>query len=144
MYRSIQSTNLANLYIRCSQLLSFTIEDDNTLKSQGSIQLSGNVLDVTGIPSKGTVAISVDTVREPSSTDSWKSSSTAPQTLLESFQVKSSQGTLTWNPADDSMTAGINAAGTADLPPNLEAKDKKTFDDYLYTLVNLRKMKFDD
>jgi tRNA (guanine-N(7)-)-methyltransferase subunit TRM82 len=99
---------------------------------------------VTGIPSKGTVAVSVDTVREPSSTDSWKSSSTAPQTLLESFQVNFSQGDLTWNPADDSMTAGINAAGTADLPTSLEAKDKKTFDDYLYTLVNLRKMKFDD
>ncbi|KAJ5315010.1 hypothetical protein N7476_005317 [Penicillium atrosanguineum] len=128
----------------CPELLSFTIEGDNTLKPQGTIQLSGNVLDVTGITSKGTISVSVDTVREASSTEMWKSSPSASQTLIESFQVSSSPGTLTWSPADDSMTTEINAAGTTDLPASLDGKDKKTFDDCLYTLGNLRKMKFDD
>ncbi|KAJ5678423.1 uncharacterized protein N7477_004056 [Penicillium maclennaniae] len=128
----------------CPQLLSFTLEGGITLKSQGTVQLSGNVLDVTVIPSKGTICVSVDTVREPGSTETWKSSPGASQTLIETIQVSSFQGSLTWSPADDSMTAEINAAGTTDLSTSLDEKDKKTFDDYLYTLVNLRKMKFED
>ena len=99
---------------------------------------------MTEIPSRGTISVSVDTVREPSSTETWKASPGASQTLIESFQVRSSQGILTWSPADDSMTTRINAAGTTELSASLDGKDKKTFDDYLYTLVNLRKMKFDD
>lgn len=99
---------------------------------------------MTGISSKGTVAVSVDTIREPSSTTTWKSIPGSPQTLVESFQVGSSQGSLIWSPADDSMTAEMNSAGTADLSASLEPKQKKVFDDSLYSLVNLRKMKFDD
>ncbi|KAJ5219324.1 uncharacterized protein N7498_001423 [Penicillium cinerascens] len=127
-----------------SQLLSFTLEDDHTLKFQGTIQLSGNVFDVTGIPSKNTVAVCVDTIREPNSTNMWKSSPGTPQTLIETFQVSSSEGSLSWSPADDSMVTEINLAGTTDLPVNLEPNQKKVFDDSLYTLVNLRKMKFYD
>jgi tRNA (guanine-N(7)-)-methyltransferase subunit TRM82 len=144
MYHLNQSKGPANFKIRSPQLLTFTLEDDNTLKLQGTIPLSGNVLDVTGISSKGTVVVSVDTIREPSSTTTWKSSPVTPQTLVEFFQVNSSQGSLSWSPADDSMAAEINSAGTTELSASLEPKEKKTFDDSLYTLGNLRKMKFDD
>lgn len=99
---------------------------------------------MTGIPLKKTVAVSVDTIREPNSTNMWKSSPGTPQTLIETFQVSSSEGSLSWSPADDSMATEINSAGTTDLPASLDPNQKKAFDDSLYTLVNLRKMKFYD
>lgn len=111
------------------------------MKLQDTIQISGNVLDLAGIDSRGTIAVSVDTVREPGSTNTWKSSPGAPQTLVECFQASAGQDSLKWIPAEDPMAVNINLIGTADLAASLEAKQKN---DSLYTLVNLRKRQFDD
>lgn len=126
------------------QLLCYTLESDNTLKSQGTVQLSGNVLDIACIDSQGSVGVSVDAVREPESTDKWKSSPASPQTLIECLRVGVSDGRLEWTVSEDPRSASINAGGTSDLPSALDAKQKKAYDDVLYNLGNLRKRTFDD
>ncbi|KAJ5084839.1 hypothetical protein NUU61_009418 [Penicillium alfredii] len=125
---------------RSSQLLCYTL-DNESLNLQDTIQLSGNVLDVVGIDSRGLILVSVDTVREPDSTHSWKSAPSSPQTLLESFRVNLGPDSLKWVPVEDSMAVKINAEGTASFPTILEEKLKREFDDALYSLGNLRKKK---
>lgn len=120
------------------------MEHGNALKLQDTIQLSGNVLDLAGIESTASVAIAVDTIREPGSTNSWKSGPGAPQILIESFRFSIDQGSLKLVRAEDSMASNISSTGTADLPASLDAEQKKAFDDSLYTLVNLQKKNFDD
>lgn len=129
---------------RSSQLLCYTLEHDNAPKLQDTIQLSGNVLDLAGIESTASVAIAVDTIREPGSTNAWKSGPGAPQILIESFRFSLDQGSLKLVPAEDSMAPNVNSIGTADLPASLDAKQKKAFDDALYNLVNLQKKNFDE
>ncbi|OOQ84498.1 tRNA (guanine-N(7)-)-methyltransferase non-catalytic subunit trm82 [Penicillium brasilianum] len=126
------------------QLLCYTLESDNTLRSQGAVQLSGNVLDLASIDSQGSVIISLDAVREPGSTDMWKESPVSPQTLTECLHFSISDEGLTWTVGDDTRTASINAVGTSSLPATLDAKQKKIMDDTLYNLGNLRKRTFDD
>jgi tRNA (guanine-N(7)-)-methyltransferase subunit TRM82 len=55
-----------------------------------------------------------------------------------------SDGRLKWTVSEDPRTASINSGGTSDLPSALDAKQKKTYDDTLYNLGNLRKRTFDD
>lgn len=129
---------------RSSQLLCYTLEHDSALKLQDTIQLSGNVLDLTGIESTASVVIAVDTIREPGSTNAWKSGPGAPQRLIESFRFSLGQGSLKLVAAEDSMASNINSTGTADLPASLDAKQKKAFDDSLYNLVNLQKKNYDE
>ncbi|KAJ5086052.1 hypothetical protein N7532_010823 [Penicillium argentinense] len=124
------------------ELLSFTIEED-TLKLQDTIQCFGNVLDLTGIDSRGSIAVSVDTIREPGSTEAWKSTSGTPQKLLEYFQVSVEVESLKWKPVEDPLATSINSAGTSALPAELDDKQKKGFDDILYTLGVLRKRAYD-
>lgn len=102
--------------------------------------MSGNILDLAGIGSTGSVAVAVDTIRESGSTSAWKSSSETPQTLIECFQFSKSKLV----PVEDSIAANINSTGTADLPVTLDAKQKKALDDSLYILGNLRKKPFDE
>ncbi|KAJ6101945.1 hypothetical protein N7486_004372 [Penicillium sp. IBT 16267x] len=118
-----------------SQVLCYTIED-NGLRAQDTIQLSGNVLGLVGIDSRGSVIVSVDTVREAGSTDIWKSSSGA---LLESFQIKLGPDGLKCVPTEDAMVANINSVGTSGLPTELNEKQQKEFNDSLYNLGNMKK-----
>lgn len=125
---------------RSSQLLCYTLDQDNFLKLQDIIQVSGNVLDLAGIESTGSVAVAVDTVRESGSTNTWKDSLETPQTLVECFQFSKSKLV----PAENSIAVNINSTGTADLPASLDAKQKKALDDSLYILGNLRKKPIDE
>ncbi|KAJ5911828.1 tRNA (guanine-N(7)-)-methyltransferase non-catalytic subunit trm82 [Penicillium subrubescens] len=126
------------------QLLCYTLESDNTLKSQGVIQLSGNVLDLTTLDSNGSIVVSVDAVRAPGSTDTWKESPASAQILTECLQISITDGGLKWAVCEDSRTACINAGVTSGLSATLDAKQKKAIDDTLYNLGNLRKRTFDD
>lgn len=116
------------------------MDQDGFLKLQDIIQVSGNVLDVAGIESTGSVAVAVDTVRESASTSAWRANPEAPQVLAECFQFSKSKLV----PAEDSMAVNVNSTGTAELPASLDAKQKKAIDDSLYTLGNLRKKTSDD
>ncbi|KAJ5157033.1 tRNA (guanine-N(7)-)-methyltransferase non-catalytic subunit trm82 [Penicillium canariense] len=127
-----------------SQLLHYSLESDSTLTLQDTIQLSGNVLDLVSMDLPGSVVVSVDTVREPNCTDTWKSGPASPQILLESLRANSFEGSLKWSVAEDSKLAIINAAGTSDLSTTLEAKARKAIDDALYNLGNTRKKSYGD
>ncbi|KAJ5142638.1 uncharacterized protein N7515_001425 [Penicillium bovifimosum] len=115
-----------------SQLLCYTVANDNTISQQDTLQLSGNVIDLTGIDSKGSILVSVDTLRESESTSAWRSSS---GTLLETFRFTSGK----WTPVEDSMVLKINSEGTESLPASLEEKQKKELNETIYSLGNLRK-----
>ncbi|KAJ5934168.1 tRNA (guanine-N(7)-)-methyltransferase non-catalytic subunit trm82 [Penicillium verhagenii] len=116
-----------------SEILCYTVED-NTLRAQDSIKLSGNVLGL--IESQGSVIASVDTVREVGSTDIWKSSSGA---LLESFRLNIGPDGLKCVPAENSVVASINSFGTSDIAADLNEKKQKEFNNSLYNLVNMKK-----
>ncbi|CAI7590963.1 unnamed protein product [Penicillium manginii] len=124
-----------------STLLCYTIEEE-TLKHQDTIQLSGNILDLTGLDSRGSIVVSVDNIRESGSTGAWKSGLEAPQTLLEYFQVTTGQGSLKWNSAGDPLAANINAAGTSAIATDVDDKQKKALDGVLYSGGVLRKKQF--
>ncbi|OQE39063.1 hypothetical protein PENCOP_c007G02663 [Penicillium coprophilum] len=115
-----------------SQLLYYTLESDNTITHQDTLQLSGNVLDVVGIDPRGSILVAVDTLREPNSTSAWKSSSQPP---LETFRLSSGK----WTPAEDPMVTKINSEGTSSIPTTLEQKQQKELNDSMYSLGNLRK-----
>lgn len=102
------------------------------------------MLDLTSLDSNGSIIVSVDAVREPGSTDTWKESPVSSQILTEYLQIGISDGGVKWAVGEDSRTAGINAAGTSDLSATLDTKQKKVIDDTLYNLGNLRKRTFDD
>ncbi|OQE14762.1 hypothetical protein PENFLA_c035G01986 [Penicillium flavigenum] len=115
-----------------SQLLCYTLESDNTITHHHTLQLSGNVLELVGIDSRGSILVAVDTLRQSDSTSAWKSSSQPP---LESFRLSSGK----WIPADDSMVIKINSEGTSSLPTAIEQKEQKELNDSMYNLGNLRK-----
>jgi tRNA (guanine-N(7)-)-methyltransferase subunit TRM82 len=102
------------------------------------------VLDLTTLDSNGSLVVSVDAVRAPGSTDTWKESPVSAQSLTECLQIGISDGGLKWAVSEDSRTACINASGTSGLSAKLDAKQKKAIDDTLYNLGNLRKRTFDD
>ena len=99
---------------------------------QDTLQLSGNVLELVGIDSRGSIIVAVDTLREPDSTCAWRSSSQPP---LETFRLNSGK----WVPVEDSMVIKINSEGTSSLPTILDEKQKKELNDSMYNLGNLRK-----
>ncbi|KAI2697992.1 hypothetical protein CBS147332_8547 [Penicillium roqueforti] len=115
-----------------SKLLCYTLESDNTITHQDTLQLSGNVLELVGIDSRGSIIVAVDTLRQSDSTCAWKSSS---QPLLETFRLDSGK----WIPVEDSMVIKINSEGTSSLPTIIEQKEQKELNDSMYNLGNLRK-----
>lgn len=133
----------ANIHNRSPNLLCYTIEQD-TLRYQDTIQLSGNILDLAGVDSRGSIVVSVDNIRESGSTEAWKTSLRAPQILLESFQVNTDQGSLKWNQTEDALVASINSAGTSAISTDVDGKQKKALDGVLYSLGVLRKRTFEE
>lgn len=125
-------SDYSNNESRSSQLLYYTLESGNTLTHQDTLQLSGNVLDLVGDNSKGSIIVSVDTLRQSDSTNVWRSSSQPP---LETFRFSSGK----WAPVEDSMVLKINSEGTSTLPTTLEAKQQKELNDYIYNVGILRK-----
>ncbi|KAJ5448336.1 hypothetical protein N7445_003157 [Penicillium cf. griseofulvum] len=121
-----------NIESRSSQLLYYTLEGNNTITHQDTLQLSGNVLALTGIDSRGSILVAVDTLREANSTDAWKLSSQPP---LETFRLSSGK----WAPVEDSMVIKINSEGTSSVSTTLEQKQQKELNDSMYNLGNLRK-----
>ncbi|KAJ5179202.1 tRNA (guanine-N(7)-)-methyltransferase non-catalytic subunit trm82 [Penicillium capsulatum] len=122
-----------------SQLLYFTFEQDGTLKFQNTIKLSGNALEVACVESRESILVSVDGVREPDSTNTWRSNTEGPQALLESFNVKTSQGDLEIVSSEDPLAVGVNSVGTSNLSASLDVKQKEALDSSLYSLENLKK-----
>ena len=61
------------LYERSPRLLCFSQEADGSLKEQGSIAVSGNVIDVTPIEKSSTIVIAVDDVHNAGSIQEWRS-----------------------------------------------------------------------
>ncbi|KAJ5543516.1 hypothetical protein N7535_005941 [Penicillium sp. DV-2018c] len=114
------------------QLLCYTIASDNTMALQDTLQLSGNVLDLTSIDFKASILVSVDTLRQSESTSAWRSSS-GPH--LEAFQFNSGK----WTSVEDPTVRMINSEGTESLPASLEEKQKKELNETIYGLSNLRK-----
>ena len=125
---------------RLPHLLCYTIED-NILQLRDTIEFSGNILDVVEICSKGLFLVSVDAVREPRSTDTWKSS---PGTLIEAFQIFASADGPRCASIEDCLVTQINSTGTSHLPTALDEKKIKELNDIYYNLGNLRKKHFDD
>ncbi|KAJ6125448.1 hypothetical protein N7471_012765 [Penicillium samsonianum] len=115
-----------------SKLLYYTLESDNTITLQDTLELSGNVLELIGIDSRGSILVAVDTLRQSDSISAWKSSSQPP---LETFQLSSGK----WAPVEDSMVTKINSEGTSSLPTTIEQKQQKELNDSMYNLGNLRK-----
>ncbi|PYH96399.1 tRNA methyltransferase [Aspergillus ellipticus CBS 707.79] len=126
-----------------SCLQCFTLEADGTLNSQPHIQLSGNVLGLTSIEKDNTVLVSVDSIREPDSTQEWRVSPPSPSTVIEAFRVKSGTS-LEWEPAATSVTETINSTGTSEVPATTADKQRKELNDSLYNLGHLRKRKGED
>lgn len=121
---------------RSPYLIYYTCELEGALKLQGSIQLSGNVLDLSTDEANTTIFVSVDCVREAGSTQTWRSKISPDQALVESFSAKWDQGCLQWEPVTDPVVSNINSQGTLDLP--VEA-DQKELNESLYNLEHLRK-----
>ncbi|KAJ5308711.1 hypothetical protein PENANT_c013G01043 [Penicillium antarcticum] len=130
---SINDTN--NIFVAIegsSQLLCYTLENDNTLKQQETLQLSGNVIDLVSISSKGSIVVSLDNLREPNSTSVWRSS---PQALLETFRVEYGK----WIPTEDSVVSKINDKDSTIVEAELDEKTTKSLNEQLYGLSVLRK-----
>ena len=137
--------NVSNQYIchRSSELQCYGLEPTGTLKAQSPIQLSGNVLDVTSIGTKGMIVISVDCVRQAESTQEWRTSPTSRQTLLESFRVKQGAEALEWETIQE-PAATVNSEGTADITTAAEGKAQKELNESVYIMGNLRKKTTED
>jgi tRNA (guanine-N(7)-)-methyltransferase subunit TRM82 len=114
------------------------------LKAQNSIQAAGNVLDLTVPAESSSIVVSVDAVREPGSTQEWRTTAPSPSTLVEAFRLKPASEGLDWEPTSDAITAQINSEGTSEISADLEEKQKKELNDSLYSLGNLRKKNFED
>ncbi|QQK39578.1 WD40/YVTN repeat-like-containing domain [Penicillium digitatum] len=115
-----------------AQLLCYTLKSDNSITHQDTLQLSGNVLALIGLDSRGSILVAVDTLRESDSISAWRSSSQPP---LEAFRFSSGK----WAPVEDSMVANINSEGTSSLSTTIEEKQQKELNDSMYNLGNLRK-----
>ena len=129
---------------RSPYVLYYTLEPDATLKLQGSIQLSGNILDLTSDEANSTIFVSVDCVREPGSTQTWRSGTSAPQILIESFCANWKQGRLQWEPIENSLVTNVNAQQTLKFPATIDGKRQKEINESLYNLEHLRKRAYAD
>ncbi|KAJ5106289.1 hypothetical protein N7456_002964 [Penicillium angulare] len=137
---SIDQVNVILISLEGSpQLLCYTIEE-NTLRAQTTVQLSGNVLDIVGTKSNSFIA-SVDTVRQAGSTDSWNSSSGA---LLESLQINIGPDGIQCTPSESPVVSNINLAGTSDIPTGLNEKQQQDVNNSLYNLENMKKKSYDE
>ncbi|KAL4779291.1 hypothetical protein BJX76DRAFT_341244 [Aspergillus varians] len=129
-------------------LQSFTLQPNGSMTPHQPIKTSGNILDVQVCEDINTVLISVDSIREPGSTQEWRSSPDSPATLLEAFRLKqgSTGSTIEWESVSDPMISTINAAGTLPvlLSEKAEQKEKTALNNSLYGLENLRKKLSDD
>ncbi|GKZ19099.1 tRNA (guanine-N(7)-)-methyltransferase non-catalytic subunit trm82 [Aspergillus brasiliensis] len=148
--QGIWATSLGDLRIilvalhGSTRLQCFTLEADGTLNAQASIQLSGNVLDLTTVEKDSTILVSVDTVRQPDSTQEWRASPSSPSTLVEAFRIKTGADRFEWEPTAVSVTDKINSTGTEEIPATVEEKQRKELNDSLYGLGHLRKRKGED
>ncbi|KAL3454815.1 hypothetical protein BJX65DRAFT_261462 [Aspergillus insuetus] len=125
-------------------LLSFTLSSDGKLTTQKPLTTSGNVLDVQPHPTANTLIISVDNIREPGSTQDWRSAPASSQTLLETFTLKKGGETLEWESAPSALTDNINAAGTSTVSAGADKKAQTASNTSLYGLENLRKKTYGD
>lgn len=110
------------------------------MKAQPSIQALGNVLDVTTLEDdNSTVLISVDPIREPGSTQTWRAEPSI--TLVEGFRAKVEGGAVEWTPAAETIVAQVNSTGTSEVSASAATnpKQQKALNDALYGLGNLRK-----
>lgn len=124
---------------RSAQLQSYILEPAGTLRPQGHIQVSGNVLSVASMEKESFVLISVDCVRDAGSTQAWRATPTPTQTLVEAFRVKSGTEGLHWERAAEDMTTAVNSEGTVDVPADVPEKQQNEMNGSLYGLGNLRK-----
>lgn len=90
------------------------------------------------------ILVSVDSVREPESTQAWRTNPSSAQTLVEAFRVKSATDGLEWEPVTEGMASSVNSEGTSDIPATIPEKQKQEMNESLYNLENIRKRNFDD
>lgn len=106
--------------------------------------MSGNVLDVAIMEKDSTIIVSVDCIHEKGSTHEWRASPTSPSNLIESFRVKPGTENLEWEPVTESLVTNINMCGSSGILADANTKQRKEFDDSLYSLGNLRKKHGED
>lgn len=109
------------------------------MKAQNSIQASGNVLDLTISSKDSAVLVSVDAVHVAGSTQEWRATPSSSSTLIEAFRLKSDTENVEWEPMSEAITSQVNSQGTSEISATLEEKQKKEFNDALYSSGNLRK-----
>lgn len=94
---------------------------------------------MTGNEADDVIYVSVDSVREAGSTQAWRTDTTSPQTLIESFRVKLAQETLEWESVNEAVTTKVNSEGTLEIPAAAEEKQQKELNQSMYSMGNLRK-----
>ncbi|KAL3458063.1 hypothetical protein BJX64DRAFT_280123 [Aspergillus heterothallicus] len=125
-------------------LQTFTLSADGILTSHTPLTCSGNILDVQVHSDSNALFISTDNIREPGSTQNWRSAPTSPQSLLQAFTLRQEDAVLAWEPALDALTSSINAAGTSIVLAGSEKKAQTALNNSLYGLENLRKKTYGD
>ncbi|KAL2823189.1 hypothetical protein BDW59DRAFT_149062 [Aspergillus cavernicola] len=120
----------------------FTLETNGAITPHQPLKTSGNILDVHVREDINTVLISVDCIREPGSTQEWRSTPVSPATLLEAFQLKQDTEMPEWETVSDSMISTINASETEVVSATTESKEKAVLNNSLYGLEHLRKKYF--
>ncbi|KAL2802669.1 hypothetical protein BJX63DRAFT_437661 [Aspergillus granulosus] len=121
-------------------LQTFTLSPNGTLTTHKPLLASGNILDVQTHPNNNTIFISTDNIREPGSTQDWRSTPATPHSLLQTFTLKQGGKTLEWESAPDALSSSINATGTSIVSVNAQ----KAQNNALYGLENLRKKMYGD
>ncbi|KAL3481228.1 hypothetical protein BJX99DRAFT_219380 [Aspergillus californicus] len=122
-------------------LQTFTLDSKGTLTPEQPLKTTGNILDIQPREDINTVLISVDNIRQPGSTQEWRSSP-SPAPLLEAFQLKPGTEISEWTTVSDNMLSTINASNTVAISATTEGKDKTALNNSLYGLENLRKKAF--
>lgn len=90
------------------------------------------------------ILVSIDSVREAGSTQTWRNDPASAQTLVEAFRVKPETDGLQWEPITEGIASSINAEGTSSVPATISDKQKQEMNESLYNLGNLRKRSFGD
>ncbi|KAI9372803.1 WD40-repeat-containing domain protein [Aspergillus egyptiacus] len=116
----------------------FTIESNGSLTPHESLKANGNILDLQVREDINTLLLAVDCIREPGSTQEWRSTPSSPATFLEAFQLKGETESPQWDTVSDTMISTMNASGTIPVPEAGE-KEKQALNNSLYSLENLRK-----
>ncbi|KAL2834058.1 hypothetical protein BJY01DRAFT_224607 [Aspergillus pseudoustus] len=124
-------------------LQTFTLSPGGTLTAHKPLTTKGNVLDVKTYPKNNTIFVSTDNIREPGSTQDWRTPS-APQSLLQAFTLKQGGEALEWEPALAALTGSVNAAGTSAVLAGAEKKVQTALNNSIYGLENLRKKTYGD